>query len=307
MLAASATVLAVFGLHCARHHNPLIDPALLRIRPFTGASVVTLLFSVSFGAMLLSVVLWLQDAWGWSALSAGLAIAPGPVMVPVISFAVTGRLIARFGPAPVIALGSTVFAGGIAWWAAAITLAPDYWHVLGGMLATGIGVGLTLPTLMSTAAASLPPHAFATGSGVVNMLRQVGFAVGVAVLVAVLGTPATAAGRLAAFQRGWLVIAAIALAGAIAAVLVRRQRPAPGAAQPAGAAPSSGAVLPAARPPLCRTVGSTPNRMKEPNRMKDLCRRLQIFRLGRRDGPQAAPMARSRASAGPAKAEASPA
>ncbi len=225
VLAASAAVLALFALHCARSRNPLIAPELLRIRPFTGASAVMLLFSIAFGGMLLSVVLWLQDGWGWSALRSGLAIAPGPVMVPVISFTVTGGLIARFGPAAVTALGSAVFAGGIAWWAAAISMTPDYGHVLGGMLATGIGVGLTLPTLMSTGASALPPASFATGSGVVNMLRQVGFAIGVAVLVAVLGTPATPAARLAAFRHGWLVIAAIALAGAAGAVLLRRRPP----------------------------------------------------------------------------------
>ena len=52
------------------------------------------------------------------------------------------------------------------------------------MLLTGIGVGLTLPTLMATGTSQLPPHAFATGSAVINMLRQVGLAIGVAVLIA---------------------------------------------------------------------------------------------------------------------------
>ena len=56
------------------------------MRNFSGATVVSLLFSAAFGAMLLSVVLWLQDDWGWSALKAGLAVAPGPLMVPVFSF-----------------------------------------------------------------------------------------------------------------------------------------------------------------------------------------------------------------------------
>ncbi len=231
VLAVSLLLAAAFTVRCARHRNPLIDPALFRVRSFSGASLVTLLFSVAFGAMLLSVVLWMQDDWGWSALRSGLAIAPGPVMVPLFSFLVTGRLIARLGPALVIALGSAAFAAGIVWWVLAVGLAPDYPRMLGGMLLTGIGVGLTLPTLMSTAAGSLPPHSFATGSGVVNMLRQVGFAIGVAVLVAVLGTPATADGRLAAFRHGWLVIAAIALSGAIAAVTLRRPRtPAAGGA-----------------------------------------------------------------------------
>ncbi|MGO8884760.1 MAG: DHA2 family efflux MFS transporter permease subunit [Streptosporangiaceae bacterium] len=226
VLAVSAAALSLFAVRCARHRNPLIDPGLFRVRAFSGASVVTLLFSVSFGAMLLSIVLWMQDDWGWSALRSGLAIAPGPVMVPVMSFLVTGRLIARFGPGAVIALGSTAFAAGILWWVLSVRLTPDYADVLGGMLLTGIGVGLTLPTLLSTAAASLPPPSFATGSGVVNMLRQVGFAVGVAVLIAVLGSPHTSAGRLTAFRHAWIVISLVALAGAAAAVLLRSPGPA---------------------------------------------------------------------------------
>jgi EmrB/QacA subfamily drug resistance transporter len=224
VLVASAIALGLFVVHCARHHNPLIEPALFRVRSFSGASVVALVFSAAFGAMLLSIVLWEQNDWGWSALKAGLAIAPGPIMVPLFSFFVAGRLIARFGAAVVIGLGSTVFAAGVVWWAVAIGLQPDYvGSMLGGMLLTGIGVGLTLPTLMATAASSLPPPSFATGSAVVNMVRQVGMAIGVAVLVAVLGAPSSPAASLDAFRRGWWVIAAVAVLGALAAPLLRRR------------------------------------------------------------------------------------
>src|SRR5207248_2666442 len=82
-------------------------------RPFTGASTVAVFFSAAFGAMLLSRVLWMQDVWHWSALSTGLGIAPGPLMVPLFSFVVAGPLIARFGPGAVIAAGSTIFAAGV--------------------------------------------------------------------------------------------------------------------------------------------------------------------------------------------------
>jgi MFS family permease len=95
------------------------------------------------------------------------------------------------------------------------------------MLLTGIGVGLTLPTLMATASSSLPPPSFATGSAVVNMIRQIGLAVGVAVLVAVIAVPATPLARLAAFQKAWWVTAAIALVGVVPALALLRTR-APG-------------------------------------------------------------------------------
>src|SRR5215469_5931819 len=223
VLAASVIVLGLFALRCARHHNPLVEPELFRVRTFSGASLAMLLFSVSFGAMLLSIVLWMQDAWGWSALKTGLGIAPGPLMVPLFSFVVTGRLLARYGPAAVIGAGAALFAAGVAWWSVAVQLRPDYLLVLPGMIVTGIGVGLTLPSLMSTAASSLPPPSFATGSGVVNMLRQVGFAVGVAMLVAVLGSPHGPAAELTAFRHAWYATAGAGVAAALAAVLLRRR------------------------------------------------------------------------------------
>lgn len=213
-LSLALAALALFALHTLRDGNPLIDRALFRLRPFTGASTVAVFFSAAFGAMLLSRVLWAQDVWHWSALTTGLSIAPGPIMVPLFGFVIAGPLTARFGPGAVIAAGSTVFAAGAAWWALAIGLRPDYvGDMLGGMLLTGVGVGLTLPTLMATGASSLPPHSFATGSAVVNMLRQIGLAIGVALLIAILGSPASPLSTLHVYQRASWLIAAIALAG----------------------------------------------------------------------------------------------
>ena len=247
VLVAAVVILGLFVLHCLRHHNPLVDPALFRVRAFSGASLAMLLFSVSFGAMLLSVVLWMQDSWGWSALRTGLGVAPGPVMVPLFSFLVTGRLLARYGSAVVVGLGATLFSAGVAWWAVAVQVQPDYLEILPGMIVTGIGVGLTLPSLMSTAAAALPPQSFATGSGVVNMLRQVGFAVGVAMLVAVLGSPHGAGAELTAFRHAWYATAGAGFAAALAAIALRR-RPHSAAATAAGVPSSRRSPRQPARP-----------------------------------------------------------
>lgn len=220
-LATALLALGLFAVHCARAENPLISAGLFRVRTFTGASLVAVLFSIAFGAMLLSIVLWDQDVWHWSALTTGLAVAPGPLMVPLFSFLVAGRAIARFGPGRVIAAGATIYAGGATWWALAAGTTPNYaGEMLGGMLLTGVGVGLTLPTFMASGAASLPPEAFATGSAVVNMLRQVGLAIGVAVLVAVLGTPASPAAARTAFAHGWYVVAGASVLAALAGLLL---------------------------------------------------------------------------------------
>jgi MFS family permease len=104
-------------------------------------------------------------------------------------------------------------------------LHPDYVNdMLGGMLLTGIGVGLTLPTFMATGAAALPAHSFATGSAAMNMLRQIGLAIGVAILIAVLGSPASATATLHVYQRASWIVAAISLAsGIIGLVLLAGQ------------------------------------------------------------------------------------
>jgi EmrB/QacA subfamily drug resistance transporter len=230
VLAVAALLLVAFVAHCLKARNPLVEPALFKTSGFSGATFVAGVFSAAFGAMLLSIVLWCQSVWGWSALKTGLAVAPGPIMVPIFAFLVAGRLITRFGPGRVIAIGSTVFAAGVAWWAMAVGLEPDYvGAMLGGMLLTGVGVGLTLPTMMSTASSSLPAPSFATGSAVVNMIRQMGLAIGVAVFVAVIATPTSASQQLAAFHRGWWVISAIALGSVIPALIFLRRRATVGA------------------------------------------------------------------------------
>jgi EmrB/QacA subfamily drug resistance transporter len=243
-LAGGVVATALFALHCVRARNPLVERELFRLRPFTGASAVALFFSAAFGAMLLSRVLWLQDVWHWSPLATGLAIAPGPIMVPLFGFGVAGRLTARIGAGRVIALGSAIFAGGAAWWALAIGLEPDYvGDMLGGMVLTGIGVGLTLPTLMATGTASLPSHSFATGSAVINMLRQIGLAIGVALLVAILGSPATPDAVLHVYERASWVIAAIAMAGGAVGLALLGRRSAslrsPGRTMPARPRPET--------------------------------------------------------------------
>jgi EmrB/QacA subfamily drug resistance transporter len=227
-LLAGAVALGLFALRVARARNPLIERELFHLRPVTGASVVALLFMAAFGGMLLSRVLWAQEVWHWSALQTGLAIAPGPIMVPLFAFLVAGPLIARFGPGAVIAAGCAIFAAGAAWWGLAMGLTPDYvGDMLGGMLLTGIGVGLTMPTFTATGAAALPAHSFATGSGMINMLRQIGLAVGVAVLIAVLGTPHGPAATLDSYEQASYIIAGLAIAAGVAALaLLLRRGPA---------------------------------------------------------------------------------
>jgi EmrB/QacA subfamily drug resistance transporter len=216
---------AAFGwflVRCGRHPRPLIELSLLRIPSYGTATAAVFLFSLGFAAMLLSNVLWCQTVWHYSALKTGLAIAPGPAMVPALAVG-AGPLVRRFGAGIVAAAGNVVFAGGLLWRVLAADTTPHYaTDLLPSMLLTGIGVGLALPTLVSTSATALPAARFGTGSAIVNTSRQVASALGVAIFVTVLGTPATLAAAKTAFQHGWIVAAVGNVAAALVCLRLRR-------------------------------------------------------------------------------------
>jgi EmrB/QacA subfamily drug resistance transporter len=221
-IAVAAVLLALFVRRSARHPAPVIEPHLLRLPAFSTATAANVVFGAAFGAMLLMVTLWCQDVWGWSALRTGLGVAPGPLLVPFFAVG-AGPLARRVGPGPVAALGCAIYAAGCVFWRFNLSLEPDYLaHMLPGMLMTGTGVGLALPTLVSAGVSAVPPHRFATGSGVVTMARQVGIVIGVAILVTVLGHPSGGAAALAAFQHATVVIAAIAVTAGLASLLLVR-------------------------------------------------------------------------------------
>jgi EmrB/QacA subfamily drug resistance transporter len=219
--ALAAALIALFVYRSARHPAPVVELHLLRRPVFATATAANVVFGIAFGAMLLLVTLWCQDVWGWSALRTGLGVAPGPLLVPFWAIA-AGPIARRIGPGPVAALGCAIYACGCLFWRFNLSLVPDYpAHMLPGMLLTGTGVGLTLPTLVSAAVSAVPPNRFATGSGIVTMARQVGIVLGVAILVTVLGSHAAGQGALPAFQRATVVLAgAAATAGLVSLLLI---------------------------------------------------------------------------------------
>ncbi|WP_251018926.1 MFS transporter [Streptomyces sp. ISL-11] len=222
-LAIGVVLLGLFVLSSARHPSPILPLDLLRIRPVGPATLANLLFAVAFGAMLLSSVLWCQQVWHWSPLKTGLAIAPGPLMVPFLAMGV-GPVIRRFGSGAVSATGSVLFGAGIGWWIYRLDTAHDYaGGLLPGMLLTGVGVGMVVPTLVGAAVAALPPQSFSTGSAVVTMARQVGSVLGVALLVAFLGTPGDG-DPITSFDHGWEFTLASTAAAALACVFIPRPK-----------------------------------------------------------------------------------
>jgi len=91
-------------------------------------------------------------------------------------------------------IGAMLFAAGSVWFITRTGSTPNYAvDFLPGFVIGGAGVGLMIPTLTGAGASSLAPERFATGAAVLTMGRQIGAALGIALLVAVLGTGATVA------------------------------------------------------------------------------------------------------------------
>ncbi|HEX2084265.1 MAG TPA: DHA2 family efflux MFS transporter permease subunit [Solirubrobacteraceae bacterium] len=212
--AVAAAGLAWFWSRTASHPSPVVDRDMLRVRSFALANVAALLFFVAFAAMLLAGVLFMTGVWGDSVLRAGLQLAPGPLMAAVFA-ASAGRAAERVGQRTLAGAGAAVFAAGTLWWLWQLDADATYAAgMLPGMLVTGVGVGLVLPSLASAAAASLPPTRFATGSAVFSMSRQLGSVLGVAVLVAILGTDT------AHFDAAWAFMSAAAALASLAAFAI---------------------------------------------------------------------------------------
>jgi EmrB/QacA subfamily drug resistance transporter len=233
LLLASLACGAAMVVRSHRHHSPVIELGLLRSRTFSGAFAASILYYAAFGAFVLNSVEFLTGVWHYSAVRAGLAIGPGPLMVLPFARVAAPWLAARLGgPGRVAVIGCVVNAGAQLLWLTQIQVHPAYLtHLLPAQLLGGAGVGLTIPSLLGVGTASLAPARFGTGSGILNMARQVGTVLGVASLVAVL-SHVTAGDPLHAYRNGLvLIIAFFGAAGVVSAGLLtaRARRPsAPG-------------------------------------------------------------------------------
>ena len=200
---------------------PTLDVDLLAVRPFAMACLTGLVFMIAFAAMLLGGVLFLTGVWGFSVLKAGIAFFPGPAMAGIFSV-IGSRIGARFGTGPVAAVGCTIFGLGAVWWFFRLGENPAYLaENLPGQILVGIGVGLVLPNIAAAVASTLPPTSLATGTAVLSAGRQVGAALGVAILIGILGTAAIA-GTAEDFDKAWVMMAiTAAIAGGIALTIGR--------------------------------------------------------------------------------------
>jgi EmrB/QacA subfamily drug resistance transporter len=214
----SVVLLAAVWRRSQRHPAPILDPAMLRVPTFRLALAGSLLFFAGFTAMLLNGVLYITGVWHESILITGLMLSPGPLMAAIFTIP-SARLGARVGYRLPGMIGGLMYAGASLWWIANAQGSPAYLTTfLPGMLVGGASVGLMIPTLTGAGASSLAPQRFATGAAVLTMGRQVGAALGVAILVAVLGSTTM---DVSAARSGWAISAAGGIAAAVTLAWMR--------------------------------------------------------------------------------------
>lgn len=221
-LGGAALFVVAALVRSATHPTPAIDIALWRSRRFALANVASLLYGLALFPWLLLGVLVLTSVWGYSALEAGLAMTPGAVVAAAVALR-AGPLVARFGPGPVIVVGALVLAvaGAIpALWLPSEPAFVTFWLPLA--LPIGVGTGAITTGVSSAAALSVPPPQFAAGTGLNQTARQVGGALGVAGLAALLADAGSGVGPY--LDVYWLVTLATLGVAVVGALLVREAR-----------------------------------------------------------------------------------
>jgi EmrB/QacA subfamily drug resistance transporter len=238
-LAVALAFGAVVIWRCIWHRSPVLDLSLLRIRTFSAANAMTVIGAAGFYGYTLSNVLFLTEIWRYSVLQAGLALSAGPLVAVAVARP-TSRLAQRIGPRPVLVAGGLLWGAAVMWFVERVGITPDFagqW--LPGMVLLGIGAGTLFPNLSGTAVASAPGERFATATGMNSVARQIGAALGVAVVVAIIGTP-TSATAYAAFQHAWTFGAVCLFAAGLGCLLLGRvkasQAPVQGDTAPGDAA-----------------------------------------------------------------------
>ncbi|HKZ15441.1 MAG TPA: MFS transporter [Solirubrobacterales bacterium] len=193
----------------ARHPEPLIDLRFFRSPPFSGAAVVSVCAFVSLGGFLFLNTLYLQEVRGFSPLHAGVALLPMAALMMVFS-PLSGKLIGRRGPRPSLVLGGIgVLAAGLV--AALPTGEPGNARLIIAFALLGTGLGWANAAITNTAVAGMPREQAGVAAAVASTTRQLGSALGVAIIGSVIASHVThiAAGPAftSASRVSWEIIA----------------------------------------------------------------------------------------------------
>jgi EmrB/QacA subfamily drug resistance transporter len=248
-LTASAVLLAAFAVIESRSRHALLPVRLLRSRDRVGAYLMMLGVGTAISGVFFFLTLFVQEVWGYSALRTGVGFLPVTAAMLVGAVAAT-PLVPRIGARPVLVGGSVVTVGGL-YWLSRMTEHGSYaGDLIGAGLVLGIGFGLLIVPLQLLALTRVPEADSGAAASLLNAGRQVGGAIGLAVLgtvgwtvvadnarghagagtvgpVGAVGAVASAAYRHAlvvGFDRAFLVGAGIAVLILLVAVTMIRIR-----------------------------------------------------------------------------------
>lgn len=223
VFAISAVLLSTFLMRCNSVAHPVLDLRLFKLPFVTAAALSGFVFTMGFFSMIFVNVQWLQLVWGYSPSLSGLAGSPGPIAAAIVA-APAGRLAQRVGHGRVVAVGALVLSSGTLFLNSWITPTPRYWDLyFPTMIYTGIGVGLCIATITSSATAYLPQPKFAMGSALNNTARQIGAALGVALVSSMLVAASKTDDPISGFHHAWVLISvAVAITGVTMLALFRK-------------------------------------------------------------------------------------
>ena len=189
-LAVAAVVLTAFVLWELHSDHPMLNVQFFKNPRFTAANMsITLVFFALFGSIFF-LTQYLQFVLGYSALQAGLRLAPMALVLMVVA-PVAGQLVAKVGTKALVAAGMAIGASGL-WYLAQTTPTSGYWHVLGGLVIIAVGLSMSMVPATESIMGSLPPGKAGVGSAMNDTTREVGGALGVAILGSVLASHYTA-------------------------------------------------------------------------------------------------------------------
>jgi MFS family permease len=226
--ALALALLVAFVVTELRHPQPLVRLGILRSPSLVHANIAGAVVFGSYASFQFLVTLFLQDTLGWSPLTMALAFLPGGLIVVASSFHID-RLLGMIRTEVLIGVGLTsFFLGYLLFFRVGLDL--SYAAVLlPTMLLVGAGFAITFPSVNAQATAGVRDEEQGLAGGLVNTSVQVGGAIMMAVVTAILGSHAGgrgASGALVGLHAGLQVIVGLTVAGVLASawMLVRHQR-----------------------------------------------------------------------------------
>jgi EmrB/QacA subfamily drug resistance transporter len=223
IFAISFLLLGAFIWRCNQVAHPVLDLRLFKLPFVTAAAIGGFAFSMGFFSMIFVNTQWLQVVWGYSPSLSGIAGSPGPLAAAFVA-APAGKLANRIGHGKVVAAGALIMSLGIGWMNFFISPEIHYWDFyFPTMVVTGIGVGLCISTISSSATAFLPQPRFAMGSALNNTSRQIGAALGIALVSSLLVAATKTDDPTSGFHAAWTLMTGVILLSGIAMLTLFRR------------------------------------------------------------------------------------